>query len=217
MKSYYSKDFDVFEKRYRSTLFNSLSGFKSLNLIGTKSANGINNLGLFNSIFHLGANPFLIGFILRPDGPQHDTLHNIESTNKYTLNLVSKAIFSNAHMASARYPSGVSEFNPCGLTEWTSESGFEPYVKESPVRFGMNLREIIPVKLNDTKIVIGEVMELHLDEPGIITQDGFARLEMANIVTNLGLDAYYSATYLQRIAYAKPFSSPEPILNQTEL
>ena len=47
-------------------LINSLGGFKSVALIGTKSEAGNTNLAIFSSIFHLGANPPLVGLIFRP-------------------------------------------------------------------------------------------------------------------------------------------------------
>jgi hypothetical protein len=45
------------EKLYRVKLINSLSGFKSANLIGTINKKGITNLALFSSVIHVGANP----------------------------------------------------------------------------------------------------------------------------------------------------------------
>ena len=42
---------------YRRNLINALSGYKSLNLIGTKSENGLTNLAPFSQVFHIGANP----------------------------------------------------------------------------------------------------------------------------------------------------------------
>lgn len=46
------------EDRKRVSLINSLSGFKSLNLIGTINNNqGQTNLAIFNSVVHIGANP----------------------------------------------------------------------------------------------------------------------------------------------------------------
>ena len=45
------------EDRKRIALINSLSGFKSLNLIGTINNQGQTNLAIFNSVVHIGANP----------------------------------------------------------------------------------------------------------------------------------------------------------------
>ena len=49
-------------QRYRAQLINSLSGFKSANLIGTQDGEGKSNLAIISSVVHLGANPALVGF-----------------------------------------------------------------------------------------------------------------------------------------------------------
>ena len=51
---------------YRINLINSSSGYKSANLIGTKSSNGIENVAVFSSVTHIGSNPPLLGFFCRP-------------------------------------------------------------------------------------------------------------------------------------------------------
>ena len=48
-----AEDINNFEQRYRATLINSLGGFKSLVLIGTRNKEGKSNLAIFNSFFHL--------------------------------------------------------------------------------------------------------------------------------------------------------------------
>ena len=54
------------DARYRAQLVNSLSGFKSANLIGTRNKQNHNNLAIFSSVVHLGSSPALVGFITRP-------------------------------------------------------------------------------------------------------------------------------------------------------
>ena len=52
----------------RLNLINSLSGIKPANLIGTINEDGTENLAIFSSVVHLGSNPALFGFVLRPRG-----------------------------------------------------------------------------------------------------------------------------------------------------
>ena len=89
------------EQRYRAAFVNSLSGFKSVALIGTKDANGQTNLAIFNSFVHIGANPPYIGFISRPDSVDRHTLSNIMETGYYTINHINESIFRQAHQTSA--------------------------------------------------------------------------------------------------------------------
>jgi flavin reductase (DIM6/NTAB) family NADH-FMN oxidoreductase RutF len=59
-----SSELILMEKQDRVNLVNSLGGFKSICLIGTKSNTGHTNLAIFSSIFHIGANPALIAIIV---------------------------------------------------------------------------------------------------------------------------------------------------------
>jgi flavin reductase (DIM6/NTAB) family NADH-FMN oxidoreductase RutF len=66
LKSYTTNDWQIREDRFWVNFFNTLSGVRSSVLIGTSSETGTHNLAIFNSLVHLGANPPLLGFILRP-------------------------------------------------------------------------------------------------------------------------------------------------------
>ena len=59
--------------RKRTHLINSCTGYKSANLLGTKSKNGKTNLAIFNSVIHIGSNPPMLGLILRPLTVKRDT------------------------------------------------------------------------------------------------------------------------------------------------
>lgn len=67
MISIQSDQINQLEKQYRISLINSLVGYKSLNLLGTISKEGITNLCIISSTFHLGANPPLLGLVIRPE------------------------------------------------------------------------------------------------------------------------------------------------------
>jgi flavin reductase (DIM6/NTAB) family NADH-FMN oxidoreductase RutF len=72
--------------RRRIATINSLSGFKSATLVGTSSPEHGDNLAVISSIVHLGANPPLMGMILRPPGDDSHTYHNLMSTKVCTFN-----------------------------------------------------------------------------------------------------------------------------------
>lgn len=204
------KEIEQMEKRYRATLINSLPGFKSLQLVGTMSENGHSNLGIFNSIFHLGASPALLGMIFRPDSKDHDTLKNIERTGFYTFNNVTENFYQKAHQTSARYPSGCSEFVECGLTEYFIPEFDVPFVAESTVKIALKLKEIISIKANNTTMVIGEVSHILMTE-NLIGPDGYVDHQKAKTITVVGLDGYFKTEAIGRLAYAKPHQEPSLI------
>ncbi len=202
MKTFSANDIVNMEQRYRTTFINSMSGFKSLNLVGTINEQEKINLAIFNSIFHAGANPALLGMVFRPDEVERHTLENILCSKQYTLNHVHPKMIRAAHQTSARYPKDVSEFEVCGLTPFYTKNIIAPYVQESRVKIGMEFREKIKVNSNNTIIVIGQIVEVIVDEIAI-EHDGFVNLEKLETCTVAGVDAYYTTKKVERLSYAK--------------
>ena len=77
MKHISRDEISQMEKIERLNLINSCTGYKSANLIATKSVDGNSNVAIFSSVTHLGSNPALIGFIMRPTTVPRDTYKNI--------------------------------------------------------------------------------------------------------------------------------------------
>jgi flavin reductase (DIM6/NTAB) family NADH-FMN oxidoreductase RutF len=210
MRSINSVQLAEMEKHYRISLINSLVGYRSLNLLGTISEEAATNLCVISSAFHMGSNPPLFGMVIRPERENNDTLRNIKKTGEYTLNNVSPSYYQQAHQTSASYPAGVSEFTECGF-EPAYVAGFKaPFVAEASIKIGLELREIIEVALNGTTIVIGEIVQIALDDQ-LIGEDGFIDHTKAETLTVAGLDSYYQPEPIGRLAYAKPGTQPAPL------
>lgn len=196
--------------RYRAQLVNSLSGFKSANLIGTYNGQNKNNLAMFSSVVHLGASPALVGFITRPNSVTRNTLDNILQTKKFTINQVSESFWQSAHQTAARYTADECEFQATGLSPYYIEGFSAPFVKESLLKYALTLRDIIPIQLNGTQMVIGEITDIICDDAAI-KEDGYIDIESLNTVAVSGLDSYHTSKRLSRLSYAKPDSSPSEI------
>ncbi len=202
-RHFLAADFEKMEKHYRTHFFNSLTGFKSLTLVGSVSSGGQTNLAVFSNVFHLGAHPSLMGMIVRPASVSRHTLTNIEDTKYYTFNHVKAGFYEKAHQTAARYPKDVSEFEAVGLKPLYSPEIPAPYVAESNIRIGLKWRETILIPSNQTLLVVGEVVEVCLPET-CLSQDGFINLELAGSLTVSGLDSYHQTHQISRLAYAKP-------------
>lgn len=195
--------FESLEKHKRVHLINSIGGFKSVVLVGTKDAEGLENLAIFSSLVHIGANPPLVALIFRPSPPERDTLSNILSTGFYTINHINESIYKQAHQTSARFDQNVSEFEEVGLTPEYKNNFFAPFVAESNVQLGITFREKIDIQINDTSMIIGEITQLYLPDNSI-NSDGFVDIELLNTITCSGLDSYHKTIQLDRLSYAKP-------------
>jgi len=198
------------EKLQRTNFVNSLTGFKSACLVGTRSKSGNTNLAIFSSIVHLGSHPPLIGMFTRPDSVDRHTFENILETGEYTLNHLTRSMTMKAHQTSARYPREVSEFDAVGLTPTYLDGFFAPLVEESVISIGLKLVETQRIAANNTILVIGEVQHVILPEH-CLGIDGFIDLELAGTLTCSGIDSYHATEQLMRLAYAKPNIEPHRI------
>ena len=196
-------DIENLEKRYRTTFVNSLAGFRQAVLVGTKSEAGLDNLAIFNSLIHLGANPALLGLVSRPDVVPRDTYKNMLETKSYTLNYVHYTDFEKAHQTSARYESGISEFDQVGFTEAYIDDCYAPFVKNAIVKIAMKLEDTISIPLNGTILIIGSIQQIEMDNK-LVGQDGFVDLSQAEVLISQGLDAYFVSKAVGRLGYEKP-------------
>lgn len=199
---------------YKTHLVNSLAGFKSANLIGTISETGNTNLAIFSSVTHLGASPPLVSFITRPDNVERHTLENIKQIKQFTINQVSKDFFKAAHQTSARYAKNECEFLQTGLEKSFIDNFKAPFVTQSQLKYAVELIEIIPIAINNTLIVIGQITDIFCDK-NVIGKDGYIDIESLGTVAISGLDGYHISQSLARLNYAKPNLLPAPLKSES--
>jgi len=197
------------DTRVRAALINSLPSVKPALLLGTQSSNEQSNLCVINSCFHIGANPPLLGFILRPnpDGVERHSLDNILTNEQMTLNAITADMISRAHHTSARFPRNVSEFDACGFSKLYREGINAPFVSESPLKIGLKLAEHQLLAINGTHLIIGAVDYLDFADTAL-REDGSLDLATMDIVGCVGLDSYHRIDKGTRFAYAKADRPP---------
>jgi flavin reductase (DIM6/NTAB) family NADH-FMN oxidoreductase RutF len=197
------KEFINFSERKRASLINSLSGFKSSNLIGTQDEEGRTNLSIVSSAFHLGASPALIGFIIRPDSFPRHTLENIDKTKYYTINHINRGILKRAHQTSARYPKDQSEFDTCNLKPEYLNNFLAPFVSESKIKMAVEKIRIEKLSENGTNLIIGKILDIYFPDDCF---EDIGRLDIgkAGTITVSGLDTYYECHKIGSLSYAKP-------------
>jgi flavin reductase (DIM6/NTAB) family NADH-FMN oxidoreductase RutF len=197
------KEIQELERRKKVLLINSLSGYKSANLLGTIDNSGNTNLSIVSSAVHLGADPALMAIVIRPDSTPRHSLENIRQNRYCTLNHVNEDIIVNSHQTSARYQKEVSEFKACNLTEEYLNQFQAPFVKESKLKIALKLVREVDIKENGTILLILSVEGVHFHDQ-ILKDDGSLDLSLINTVAVSGLDTYVSTQKIGRLSYAKP-------------
>lgn len=211
MKSFSRKELEEMkDDRYRARLINCLSGVKTPFLLGSQDQAGQTNLAVFSSLFHLGANPALMGLIVRPHVTPRHTLENFKELGHLTVNLLSSSFKSAMHHTSARFPKDHSEFKGCGFTEEYLADCPAPFVKEAQVKWSLSWVRQIDIEENGTHMIIGAVENIYLSED-IVGDDGFLNLLEVDPCLVTGLDCYHELKGAQRYSYAKPDHIPQSL------
>ncbi len=184
------------DKNFRIDLINSITGVKSVNLISTISNEKITNLAIFSSIVHIGSNPPLIGFILRPETRRlSDTMQNIKNNKYFTINSINPSILKKAHQTSQKIDSSISEFDYFEIEKEYINNISVPFVKDSLIKIGLNFKQRIEININNTSLIIGEIDYININE-NILDNYGRVNIEKASLVSVSGLDMYYYSNKL---------------------
>ncbi|MFV8393992.1 flavin reductase family protein [Flavobacterium sp. LB2P6] len=202
MKHISRDDISQMEKIERLNLINSCTGYKSANLLATKSLDGKSNVAIFSSVTHLGSNPALIGFIMRPTTVPRDTYKNILEKGYFTVNHITLDMIEDAHHTSANYELGVSEFDKTNLEEEYKPNIDIPFVKGSPVQLYCKYVNEYYIKENDTIHVIASIENLFFEEE-LEHKDGWLQIDKGNVVALNGLDGYCLPKLVDRFQYAR--------------
>jgi flavin reductase (DIM6/NTAB) family NADH-FMN oxidoreductase RutF len=140
-------------------------------LVSTVDAGGVANLAPFSFFSGVGSNPPTVLFCptLRAQeagegAEQKDTLHNVEETHEFVVNVVSEAIADAANVAAAEVAPHVDEFQLAGLTPVPSDIVRPPRVGESPAQMECKLLQVVYTGRAAASgvIVIGEVVRFHV-------------------------------------------------------
>jgi len=186
------------DKSWRINFINSLVGYKSLNILITRSPEGVYNAAIFNSGIHIGSSPPYIGFLLRPTKVPRHTYENLLSYPYATMNAVSEKIYQQAHLTHHHIPREKSELEYAGLkAEWIEGLPI-PFLQDSPIRAYLRFSEEHFLRVNQTRLLIFAI--LWVDVRGEVASDGFIALDSSGVVAGSGCDAYYRAALLGREA-----------------
>tara|TARA_B100001559_G_scaffold271745_1_gene240382 strand:- start:768 stop:1379 length:612 start_codon:yes stop_codon:yes gene_type:complete len=203
MHNFNKIDKDKMSKIFRLNLINSITGYKSANLIGSKTNDKINNVAIFSSITHLGSDPALIGFITRPENGNRNTYNNIIKNKFFTINHIVKNQIISSHQSSAKYPKNISEFDKTDLIAEYKNNFDAPFVKESPIQIGCSFINKYFIEENNTTLMIGKIEMLFINKK-LLLEDGFVQLDKEDIITINGLDGYALPKLIKRLPYARP-------------
>tara|TARA_X000000368_G_scaffold85053_1_gene64428 strand:- start:3070 stop:3693 length:624 start_codon:yes stop_codon:yes gene_type:complete len=201
--NHYTKlEIDKFEKVWNINFINSITGFKPANLIGTRSSNSLDNVAIFSSVLHLGSNPPLLGFTLRPQEKRFtDTYKNILDNSYYTINSIGKNFINKSHNTSKKYSKNISEFEKLSIDKFELDGFNAPFVKDSQIKLG--LKKVDEYLLLNKCILIVGILEHIIIDNNIIESDGNINFDKSDIVCISGINSYLRPKLVKKLKYIK--------------
>ena len=173
--------------------------------VSTVSESGVLNLAPFSFFTGISANPPVICFspmVRASDSCRKDTLHNVESTKEFVVNIVSEDFAAKMNVCSAEVAPDVDEFALSGLTPVPSDCVRPPRVGESRVSMECRLVQVVHVspKPLGGSIVLGEVVRFHVADE--IVDNFKVDPDKLNAIGRMGGPTYVRTT--DRFDMARP-------------
>ena len=135
--------------------------------IGSRSADGINNLAPYSFFNAVAASPPTVIFAPtgQPDA-RKDTLSNVRETGVFSVNIVNFELGPQMNATSGTYPNDVDEFEVAGLTVLEAESIDAPMVAEAPATFECRVSQIVEIGAAPmgSQVVFGEIIAFNVDD-----------------------------------------------------
>ena len=203
MRKITKEDVSQMSKVPRLNLVNCVTGYKSANLIGTVSTEGVLNVAVFSSVTHLGSEPALLGFILRPTTVPRDTYKNLKEIGYFTVNHITEEMIADAHHTSSSYEEHISEFDKTNLEPEFIDGLKVPFVKGSPVKLLCKYVNEYKIEENDCIHIIASVETIYAEEK-LFHDDNWMQLDKGNVIAINGLDGYAVPKLTDRFHYARP-------------
>ena len=182
-------------------------------LVTSVSAAGVVNAAPFSFFNVMGSEPpiVVLGVGNRAPSVPKDTAANIRHSRQFVVNIVNEAIASAMNICATDFPEGQSELPAAGLTTAASVKVNVPRIAESPVH--LECVEVQTIEIGRNRIVMGEVVHIHLRDELIDRQRMHIHTEKINAVGRMHAPGWYTHTSalfeLKRLTYEQRKAASE--------
>ena len=118
-----------------------------------------------------------------------DTARNIRNTREFVVNVVTEDIVEAMNICAVDFPPGVNELEKAGLTTAASSIVSVPRIREAHA--ALECREFTTIEIGRSRIVLGEVVALYVDDHFVDPKGPYIRTEELDAVGRMnGLGNY---------------------------
>ncbi|MCP2015192.1 flavin reductase (DIM6/NTAB) family NADH-FMN oxidoreductase RutF [Deinococcus sp. HSC-46F16] len=176
--------------------------------VSTLGPGGEVNLAPYSFFGLMGSDPGVVAFAPgdRPDGTPKDTALNIGSGGEFTVNLVGAVLAEVMNETATDFPHGMGEARAVGLDLAPGVRVAVPRVAASPA--ALECREVQTVTVGRTRIVLGEVLGLHLHADALADPERlYVDTAALDLIGRMGGRGTYTRTrdtfQIDRMTYAQ--------------
>ena len=188
---------DAFGSAYR--LLSTAITPRPIGWISTTSTEGIDNLAPYSFCNVVAIEPPVVMFApVGRDGDLKHTPANVEATEEFVLNVVTRDFAERMNATSVTLPPEESEFDHVGIERADSVAVEPPRVAAAKVAFECELHEWVAV--GSSVAVFGEVVHAHVDES--VLTDGKPDMTKLDTIGRLAGSQY--ATTTDRFSLDRP-------------
>lgn len=158
-------DFEDTASRDRYKLLSGLIVPRPIGWIGTRRANGTYNLAPFSFFNVVSTSPPTVLFSgsSHSDRPK-DSITLAEESGEFTVNIVSEEVALAMSVTAGTFGPDDDEFSIAGLTAVPGTVVAAPMVAESPANLECRVSNVLDVGEGLTRIVVGRVVALHVED-----------------------------------------------------
>ena len=195
-------EFDIpnLDVRDRHKLLSAVVLPRPIAWVTTLSPEGVLNAAPFSFFNLMGSDPAIVVLGV---GEQKDTGRNIQLTREFVIQIVTEALAGPMNQTAIDFPADRDEVEHAGLHTEPSVLLKVPRIAESPVH--MECRHVSTLEIGKTRIIVGEVVHLHIADEFYDAASGHVKTEKLAAIGRMHGSGWYSRTMdlfdLPRISY----------------
>jgi len=187
---------DAFGSSYR--LLSTAVTPRPIGWISTTSETGVDNLAPYSFFNVVAVDPPVVMFAPVGRTDLKDTPRNVQDTEQFVVNIVTREVVEVMNATSATLPAGESEFDAVGIKRADSILVNPPRVAAAKIAFECELHEWIDV--GGSVVILGEVVHAHVDKS--VLTDGKIDIDKVDTVGRLAGSQY--ASTVDRFSISRP-------------
>jgi len=187
-------DIEAMDTAHSYRLLASVVVPRPIALVSTLDAGGTVNAAPFSFFNMIGSSPptVVLGIGSKEPGTPKDTRGNIERTGEFVVNLVHYDLADAMNLCAIEFPEGESELQHAGLTAVPSVRIAAPRLAGARVQLECRLHSVVEV--GDNKIVLGQVVFLHIDDEFVGSEKLHVKAEALDLIGRMHGGGWYVKT-----------------------